>query len=776
MYADANDIARQVMIEFYTPKPQLFVDQWCDRYRTMPTEGASSSASGRWDCSLTPYLIGLMRAHTDPEPREIALLKSTQVGATDGWLFSCVLYDADRGESQLLVYPTAAKGQDTNRRRLIPAFRSTAPLANQITDSRALTASELRMANGNLLWFGYTGSRDSLRGDPCGKIKADEIDAFDNSSEDALENCRSRARTYNDSLIEKASTPMGDEIGITREYDTADVQHQYHTPCPSCGQFFEMWEFGLLGWIGGVDTDPTIAAANCWISCPHCESKIREENKQWMAQHGIHITQHELIESDGSITRTLDPVTRRRVESDPMLCRLTADFFRSAESQPDPALRNQGMDEHDADELRERLGVVITGPRSHGRSWAYRVNTLCSMLAKGGWSKLVYDFVKYKGRPEATWWRDNLGQSPTKTAKSIEATNLMQLCAARHDGGHEHGQCPSWMTSCFGAVDIQKTCIKIGVWAFSPGAQRVALVLSKIVPRHEDLKLTEPAIDRAIIELTRDVGLPVQTDAPNETTFEDRMAKPAMAIDTGHWTNDAYALVDRLKSLGCNVHPVKGIENKPHDTRPFKLSDIRNHKLASGERLEGHEPTNLIMVNTDYWKDELASRLAPLDDELAQSMIDEHGQPIEQRFRAAELPGYDLWLDDDGLSMAASVIGELSAEHKILIGLGSGRTGKDARGVLREVWRKRSSHLKNDFTDIAVYSFTLAAFYGQYEQTSAKAMSQIQQQQLGIQQVGLAVKSNTPIGSIVPQPSDQRSNNSSIESSFRGVSRFGRRN
>lgn len=721
MYANAAEIVAQAVAEIYRPPERMTVDRWIEKHRTHSEEGASGNARGRWDCSLTPYLIGLMRAHTDPEPREIDLLKSTQIGATDGWFYNCVLYDADHGRSQLIVYPTQNKGQEKNRRTLVPAFKNTGPFKN-ITDDSKLTADELRLRNGTLVWFGYTGSRDSLRSDPCGSIKCDEIDAFDHSREDPLENCRSRARTFDDSKILKTSTPMGDEEGITREYDQASVKHQYHCPCPSCGQFFELWDFTLLGWMRGIDTDPDQAAANCWITCPHCSSKIREENKRWMSQHGLWITETETIDSDGSITKTLDPITRRRRDQDPALSRLTADFFRSPQSQPFDELRDQGMDAPQADALREQLGIRITGPRQHGPTWAFRCNTLVSLIAKGGWKDLVYGFVKAKGKPSPTWWRDNLGQSPTKTAKSIEVSNLMRLCAPRSLGGHEHGQCPAWMTSCFGAVDIQKDCIKIGVWAFGDHARRIALVKTMIVERNDELKLGEPRLTRAITDLTRDVGLPVQTDEVLSDAFEDRVARPALLIDTGHWTSDAYAWVHRLRAAGCRVLPCKGVENKAHDPRPFRISDVRNHKLESGERLTGHEPTQLVLVNTDYWKDELASRLAPLESSIVAAMIDENGNPIEPLYHAAQLPGEEGWVDEDVLPMAASIIREMCAEHKILIGVGSGRSGKDGRGPLREVWRKKAEHLKNDFGDIAVYTLCLAGFYGVYEMASASAV------------------------------------------------------
>ena len=709
MYADAGGICTDIFAGIYAPPERLTVDRWAERHRTHATEGIKGEATGAWDCTVTPCLIGPLRAYTDPEPRVIAVQKSTQCGATDGLIYNCTLYDADRGRSQMLVLPTAKKGQENNQQRLAPAFKATPVLAKYFDPKHSLTADKLRLTNGVIIEFAYTGSSDSLRGTPCGFPKCDEIDTFDCSKENPIENVASRTRSFADSKTILTSTPMGEDTGITRQFDTADVQHAYQCPCPRCGQFFELWDFALLGWIGGVDTDPVMAAANCWLTCPHCQHKIREECKLWMVQHGLWITQHETIESDGSITATLDPVLKTLTPGSPKLCSLTADFFRDASEQPDPVARNQGMTEDEAGDLRNTLGITVTGPRSHGPVWGFRFNTIASPIAKAGWGGLVYGFVKAKGRPDATWWRDNLGQSPTQTAKTIEAANLMQLCKGREIGGHEHGQCPSWTTACLGAVDIQKDCIKVMVWAFGPLMRKMALVLTRIIPRDEDLQLAEPHLEDAILDLAIREGLPIQSETIGMGGFQTRRAWPAFFVDTGagEWTDQSYAFVHRLETKGCRVFCCKGIENKFHDARPFRVSDLRYQKTINNEKISDHTPSQLVLVNTAFFKSQLATRTRP----LAKEDLDLDGV----MYHPLQLPGESGWLDDEGRPMAGRVIREMTAEHLIMIGAGSGRSGKDGLGQPRQVWRKVTSDRTNDFTDTSVYILCNAMFHGIHE-------------------------------------------------------------
>ena len=706
MYADAGALCDEVLIDLYTPRERLFVDQWCDKHRQLPAKGTSSAVTGQWDTARVPYFYGVFRAHTNPEMREGAIQKSTQIGATECFI-GISLFDSAHSKTQMIVYPDNDSGDDLSTRRMEPAIRACPKVERRLRSIRPIVVDEVRFRDGALTFF---SSAESLRSNPVGNILADEIDAWRNTKEDGLTNCRSRMRTFDDGTLWKASTSLGNETGIIKEYDDADVQHTYQLPCPECGQFFELFDFEMLDWHGGLDTAPEIARRNCGVKCPHCKAKIREENKKWMVQHGLWLTQHETVESDGSITATLNTDTRRLKDGCRMIAPLTADFFRTESEQPDPLLRDQGMDPAEAQELRDDLGIEIIGPRSHGARWGFRLNTLVSLIAAGGWSELVYEFVQAKGKLKLTWWRDNFGYSPTKAIKQIDAHKLSLLCDPRSNGGHDHGQCPSWAAGCFGGIDIQKTCIKAAVWAFSPMMRRSALVLTKRIDRDESLKLSEPGIISWLKDIMLESGLPVQTPSPHAVDgFERRRVFPMMFMDTGYCASDAYKLIRVLQKTGAPILACKGESNDQKAIKPFFVRDVQHHKNLRGEPVSDIDPTQLVMVNGPYLKEMLADRLRPEKESIIKGIVDHHGEEFD-RDHPAELPGIDTWLDDDGLSMYEEVLKELTAEHLTMFGKGSGKPGDKGKGKLRQVWDLISAYRKNDYWDCSVYAWCAALF------------------------------------------------------------------
>lgn len=708
MYADIETILREGTTRAWTPRSKPPVDLWCDENRTLPSEGVGAAQSGRWDTSLTPYLREPLRRSTDPEVREIAFVKSTQIGATE-LLICIVLYTiVVLGKSLLYVYPNAAKGRKFNERRLVPAIRLCPPAARLLAmgGAKAATAEAVKLGS-NLIWFGYTGSADSLRGDPVGTVLDDEIDAFDYSGEDPIENGRSRQTTFSDSLMWNVSTPMDDQSGIQLMYDTADVRWTYMTPCSKCGAFSELFDFSMIQWIGGLKTDPQTAAANCWLKCPCCEKRINLDDHRWMIQHGIYITQGEEIISDGSILETLDVETRELKEDCEMLSKIGGDGFRRLfhEEQVEHA-------EHAEDGYSEesvRYGVRIVGEQSHGPRHGYRICTMQSLVSAEGIRGLVYDFVKADGQPSATWWRDRMGQSPSTKGQRVETHNIRLLCAGPEEGGHSFGQCPPWTIALFGAVDCQKDCIKVLVYAFGAMGKQRALVWSEIIPRREELKFAD------VQERLIDIGsFPV--------IGARRTLTPRWFIDSGFWTHQVYDLVRALQDqtgrdrfIAC-----KGTNEKDNDPKPYYRSTVREATAGSGEKYIRPHELELVYVNGHYWKSKIARDLMPLTEQVVESLraaceTDEEFEDKLDSISPIQFPGIDSWPNAEG------VIAELAAEELVLVGQGSGRSGNDGRGRLRSVWRKRGSHRKNDFGDCHVYLHACAERHGVGKWTQEEA-------------------------------------------------------
>lgn len=680
MYADLPALLQQRTAEAFTPRETTPVDLWCDEHRTLPSSGVGANLGGTWNTDNTPYMREILRATTTPGVREVWVQKSSQVGLTE-LLFNIALYFvAVLGRSLLVVYPTKEKGVKVNERRLVPAIRGCAATARLLRQGgrKAATAAAVKLGP-LLIWFAYTKSADSLKGDPVGPVLLDEVDKFDFSGENPLTNVESRQTTFDDAVTVGVSTPIDDQTGITEKFDTADVRHRYLTPCSKCGQFFELFDFGVIRWVGGFTRTPEQAAASAHIRCPHCEGRVNLDDHRWMVQHGIWVTQDESVESDGAIVGTLDPLRRCLTGDAEMLSRIGSDAFR--------ADADGGHGEQSA-----RYGVRIVGERATGRSWAYRINENASLISAGGIPDVVYQFVKAKGHPDPTWWQERQGRSPSTKGEKIEISNLRHLCVPFDRGGHVHGTCPPWTAALFGAADIQKDCVKVKVRAVGAEGKRWATVYTAVIPRVEALKLVDVKAKLA------DIGdFPVQGAR--------RRLTPCFAVDSGHWTHDVYRVVYELQQEHGEERfiLVKGIGNGEGNAKPYTRSSIREIETPSGEKLQIGFNMELLLVNGHYYKDLLSHRLAPLSEEAietlrATSASDADFERMLDEVAPEQLP------DASGWPLCDQVLEELTAEEKVLIGQGSGRSGKDGLGRLRRVWRKRIGNPANDFLDCAVYS------------------------------------------------------------------------
>ncbi len=734
MYADLHATLRGVTAEVMTPRARPPVDEWCDQHRTISTGGKGSASTARWNTDAVPYLREPLRRSTDPEVRETTLQKSTQVGATEA-LFCVVCYCvAVLRRSLLYVYPTANKGREVNKDRLVPALMGCPPVAAMLRrlGTRAIVDHKLRLGT-SMVQFAYTQSRDSMRGDPFPEVLNDELDTFDFSGEDPIENGRSRQTTFEDAHSWHISTPMSDSSGITELYDRSQVRWTYQTPCPECGGFFELWDWGLVEWLGGMDADPLVAAANCWLRCPCCGERIGLGSHRWMVQHGIWITQGESIESDGTVLESLN-AHGELAEGWDMMSRLTSDAFRRGEDEhrevggtgvspvqshspkrtgetPVPPAEGTADPYDGYGEQARRYGVRIVGERDRGPKHGYRICTMQSLVSAEGIRGLVKDFLEHDGRPGPTWWRDRLGRSPSTRGERVEITDLQLLARPVEQRGHLFGECPEWACGVFGGIDVQKRCVKLLAKAYGPQGRRRAVVWAAGIKRDEAMRFED--VRRALLDLP--------TFAVRDSS---RRMRARWLIDSGYETRDVYQLVHDLKSLaGPGVFiACKGMSSP--ETKPdfYRVQHLREMNTPDGQRIALPFDVELVHVNGHMYRDQRAPRLVPMDAEMRERLRAQYPQTaaggdefraLMDRIEPVAFPALPSWPE----GLAGRVMAEIAEDEKVTIGQGSGRPGADGRGRLRQVWRKRVAHRPNDWGDCDVYADACADRHGIMEWT-----------------------------------------------------------
>ena len=102
-------------LQMLCPPEQLTVSEWAQRYRIVDSK--SSAMPGKWNNSITPYLVGIMDEFNNYETEVIILCKPTQVGGTEV-LQNMIGYIVMQDPSPaMIVYPPAADAYCNSRNK-----------------------------------------------------------------------------------------------------------------------------------------------------------------------------------------------------------------------------------------------------------------------------------------------------------------------------------------------------------------------------------------------------------------------------------------------------------------------------------------------------------------------------------------------------------------------------------------------------------------------------------------------------------------------------------
>ena len=228
---------------------------------------------------------------SDPMVREMVIMKSAQVGFTEGVLGNTIGYFIDQDPSSILmVQPSDGDAQDWSKERLVPMLRDTPRLWGAVAESKS------RDSDNTILSKSFAGGRLSIAGatSPKGLRRRavriallDEVDGYPHSAGsegDPVELVVKRLTTFWNRKLVMGSTPTLKGMSrIERAFGKTD-QRRYYVPCPHCG------ELQTLRW-GGPDKNyglkweerkPDTAV----YLCEHCAALIDETYKEAMVQAG----------------------------------------------------------------------------------------------------------------------------------------------------------------------------------------------------------------------------------------------------------------------------------------------------------------------------------------------------------------------------------------------------------------------------------------------------------------------------------------------------------
>ena len=286
----------------WRPPPDLKPSEWATAYRELSRK--DSRIPGRWRHEEAPYLVGVMDLPVAPGVSHVEIEKASQGGVSDalrnlmGWMAHL------HGDPVGIAFPNEKKGKEIVTNRILPMFRSTAPLA-ELTTSRAhdLARSQIRLRNGFLLFLMWSGSPASMASDPMRIGILDEYDKFVTRTGEHWNpsgQVEHRLTTYEDiSCLIHVSTPTTRLSGIHSRIEDADglkvdALLHYFVPCPKCGHYQKLVLANLHYHpkLREIEDTKKRAAAILrrknvvWYECEKCHKKIRPRDKRKMLALG----------------------------------------------------------------------------------------------------------------------------------------------------------------------------------------------------------------------------------------------------------------------------------------------------------------------------------------------------------------------------------------------------------------------------------------------------------------------------------------------------------
>lgn len=265
------------------PRESVSVSEWAARHRVLTLR--HSSSPGRWNNERAPYLVGIMDAFSNPDVREISVMKSAQVGGTEvlfnmlGWAI-----DIEPGPT-LYVYPNELVARRINKDRLLPALKSIDRLQPRFTGSRQDENSLQIRLDAMDLYFAGSNSESNLENVPCRYVFVDELDRCAPGTREIV---AKRTETFPDCKRVNVGTPGNVGVGID-EACSKSTALEFYVPCPHCEEL-HVREFAQVKWEGGLGADPQVVRRTAWFECPACHERIDPVRNLWQLRRGRWLT------------------------------------------------------------------------------------------------------------------------------------------------------------------------------------------------------------------------------------------------------------------------------------------------------------------------------------------------------------------------------------------------------------------------------------------------------------------------------------------------------
>ncbi|MEW5927804.1 MAG: terminase gpA endonuclease subunit [Gemmatimonadota bacterium] len=290
-----------VVRKIFAFKPRLTISEWAEQFRWL--DEFTAGGKRPWSFDYTPFLRGILDTIGDPRTHVAVVMKSAQVGYTQGVLVNVIgyfMHQAPRG--MMLVQPSEGDAKAFSKKKLDPVIKATPVLRALIKDQprkRGAADADTLLSKfffGGFLQMVGSISPRGLRRDSVGVMAFDEVDGMDprgaGDEGDQIALGTKRTETFFDWKVILGSTPTLTEISrIYKAFKQSD-QRYWMVPCPHC-QKEQALEWGDRETPYGIKFEYTkengrrrVVPGSVFYLCRHCQREISGREKWKMVHAG----------------------------------------------------------------------------------------------------------------------------------------------------------------------------------------------------------------------------------------------------------------------------------------------------------------------------------------------------------------------------------------------------------------------------------------------------------------------------------------------------------
>jgi phage terminase large subunit GpA-like protein len=285
------------------PPPDISVSEWSREFRYLPE---TSQHPGRYRPELTPYLIAIQDAFTDPNVEEVSTMKSAQVGYTTA--LENIMGYTIQINPQPIIYmaPTKDVSKMFSREKFDPMIEATPELRRRVSRRKSRdsdnTALYKRFQGGYILFVG-ANSPHGLRMLPIPVVISDDIDSIEIGSTkegDPVLRAEKRSQTFEGRRKKvRGSTPTIDKASRIQNYFNQGTMEEWYVRCPQC-EGEQSLTFDQIDWDKDQDAFGKVIRhypETSFLYCKLCGTKLNEMDRYnmvmtgyWKAKHPERIT------------------------------------------------------------------------------------------------------------------------------------------------------------------------------------------------------------------------------------------------------------------------------------------------------------------------------------------------------------------------------------------------------------------------------------------------------------------------------------------------------